>query len=103
MELHPHFLLAQKLIYEPAGLVCTTLKKDSEGQEYGGCSFIINNLHIIFRVAKITPTKEGQFVTVYKRNHQGGVIMPYDALDVLDLVVVTVAYNDRFGQFVFPK
>jgi hypothetical protein len=44
----------------------------------------------------------GQFVTLWKRLGQGP-IMPFDALDPIDLVVISVQKGDHYGQFVFPK
>lgn len=99
--IHSELLRAQKKIYEPAGIVCAQIAPDAESQEYGACTFVINNKRVVFRVAKITPTKIGQFVTFWKRVK--GVIMPYDASDDFDLFVVNVSKNGYFGQFVFPK
>ena len=55
-----------------------------------------------FRTAKTTPTKIGQFVTLWKRV-EGGPIQPFDVADPFDLVVVSVRTLAHFGQFVFPK
>ncbi len=60
--LHSDLLLAQKLIYEPNGLICSNTQKEAESKDYGACTFDLNNRSIKFRVAKITPTKIGQFV-----------------------------------------
>lgn len=101
-NLHPDFIASQKLIYESCGWECTNIRKEEESEEYGACSFDMNNHHILFRVGKITPTKVGQFVTLWKRIGRGP-IMPYDMADPIDLFVVAVRKNGRFGQFVFPK
>ena len=93
---------AQKYIYELLDWQCTNVQKDAESQEYGACSFELNGKKIIFRVAKITPTKVGQFVTCWKRIGKGS-IMPYDLADSFDFFVVNVQSKDRLGQFVFPK
>lgn len=96
------FFEAQKYIYEPLGWQCSNLKKETESQEYGACSFEMNGKNILFRVGKITPTKIGQFVTLWKRIDKRP-IQPYDIQDPIDLFVVSVCAGDRFGQFVFPK
>lgn len=101
-DLHPDFLQAQQRIYEPLGWLCNNLQKEAESSEYGACTFEMNDRRIMFRVAKITPTKVGQFVTLWKRIGKGP-IMPYDMNDSFDLVVVNVSADGRFGQFVFPK
>jgi len=99
---HPDLLVAQKLAYETHGLLCTNLAQEAESQEYGACTFDINRKRITFRVAKITPTKIGQFVTLWKRV-KNSPIMPFDMADPIDFFVVSVRNNQNFGQFIFPK
>jgi hypothetical protein len=101
-QIHSDFFMAQKRIYEPSGFVCTGVMKEAESSEYGACTFEMNKRRIAFRVGKITPTKIGQFVTLWKRIGNGP-IMPFDMADPIDLFVVNVSCGDRFGQFVFPK
>lgn len=95
-------LLAQRLVYEPIGLVIQNLKLENESADYGAAEFEMNNRHIKFRAGKITPTKTGQFVTFWKRIGKGP-IMPHDFEDPFDLFVVGVRAANHFGQFVFPK
>lgn len=99
---HPDLIAAQKLIYEPAGLMCKNLHKEAESEEYGAFRFEINNRRIIFRTGKITSTKIGQFVTLWKRIGKGP-ILPYGLEDFIDLFVISVREAEHFGQFVFPK
>ncbi len=103
-EIAPHvdLLIAQKLVYEPQGLLCTNLRKEVESAAYGAYTFDFNKCHILFRVAKITPKKTGQFVTLWKRSKDGPIV-PYDVLDCIDFFVISVRYFERLGQFVFPK
>lgn len=100
--IHPDLDTAQALAYKPIGLTYSKLIPETESLEYGACTFEINNKTIKFRVAKITPTKIGQFVTFWKRIGTGP-IMPYDMNDSFDLLVVSVRNAQHFGQFVFPK
>lgn len=58
----------------------SSLQQGSESKEYGACTFSINNQLVIFRAAKITPTKTDQFVVLWKRIG-GGPIIPYDMAD----------------------
>ena len=95
-------LSAQELAYRPNGFACKNLIQESESQEYGACEFELNNKIIKFRVAKITPTKVGQFVTIWKRI-ENGPIMPFDLADNIDLFIVSVRNDKNFGQFIFPK
>lgn len=73
-----------------------------ESAEYGACRFILNNSNILFRTAKITPTKTGQFVTLWKRINQGP-IQPFDSTDLIDLFLISVRKENHFGLFIFPK
>ena len=101
-NLHPDFLAANQLVYKQSGFITSKPIKELESEEYGACVFEINNRSVKFRVAKITPKKVGQFVTLWKRIGLGP-IMPYDIADPIDLFVVSVRNGDLFGQFVFPK
>ncbi len=102
-NLIPQDLLeTQRLLYIPHELILENFKNESESQEYSACTFSLNSLSVAFRIAKITPTKIGQFVTLWKRINNGP-IMPFDACDAIDLWVVNVKTKHHFGQFAFPK
>jgi len=101
-DMYPELMAAQQLAYEPCGLICKNISKDAESEEYSACEFEMNNRSIKFRTGKITPTKIGQFVTLWKRSGNGP-ILPFDMADPIDLFVVSVRSAERFGQFVFPK
>ncbi len=75
---------------------------DSESEEYQACSFKLNSFQIIHRLSKITPTKIGQFVTIWKRNDKG-ITAPFDVSDNFDFIVITSKSDEKLGQFVFPK
>lgn len=96
------FIIAKGLIYDLLDLSCSDPLLEKESSEYAACTFSLNNHNILFRSAKITPTKTGQFVTLWKRNNQGP-IAPFDDADIFDFVVVCVQNKDYFGQFIFPK
>lgn len=81
---------------------CSHLILEKESREYAGCRFELSNKKIVFRTAKITPTKNGQFVTLWKRS-AAGPIEPFDVLDSIDLFVVEVCKNESVGFFIFPK
>ena len=102
-EIHSDLLLAQQYVYQPLGLSVDSVKKEAESKEYGAATFLLSGRRIIFRVGKITPTKIGQFVTLWKRIGSGPII-PYDTQDQVDFFVIGVRGADgRLGQFVFPK
>jgi hypothetical protein len=58
---------------------------------------------VVFRVAKTTPTKIGQFVTIWKRPTPSDEIAPLDSGDGVDVVIVSVADANFRGQFVFDQ
>ncbi|MBC6490673.1 MepB family protein [Flavihumibacter stibioxidans] len=100
--LYSELNLLQKLVYDKCGLNLTNLKLNSEGIEYGACSFEIAGQKIEHRGSKITPKKAGQFVTIWKRN-KDGVTEPFDITDDIDFIIITSRSGDNFGQFIFPK
>ncbi|MFF7726497.1 MepB family protein [Streptomyces sp. NPDC008001] len=100
----PADLLAAKTrVYEPSGMICSRPVPDAEGEEYAAHGFTLDGLSVKFRVGKTTPTKVGQFVTVWQRSAEGGPIRPFDAEDGIDLFVISSREGGHFGQFVFPR
>ncbi len=95
-------VIAKNLVYEKCGIQLTALTLDNESQKYGACSFKLNGMVIIHRASKITPTKAGQFVTIWRRNANRETA-PFDNADKFDFVVITARSGDRLGQFIFPK
>jgi hypothetical protein len=88
--------------YNKCGLSYTEFHKEIESAEYDACTFKLNGNSVISRTAKITPTKIGQFVTVWKRN-ENGVTAPFNINDNFDFFVITTLNRELFGQFIFPK
>ncbi len=100
--IHPDLRDAKTFIYDPSGFKCSQPIMEQESVEYGAYTFSLNGFSIIFRVAKITPTKVGQFVTLWKRIGNGP-IQPYDISDPVDFFIVCTRQGHRFGQFIFPS
>jgi len=94
--------IVKGLIYDRCGLHLTKLQNNPESVEYSACSYELNGKKIQHRASKITPTKVGQFVTIWKRNKEG-ITEPFDISDEFDFIVVTSANKDQFGQFIFSK
>ncbi len=88
-------------IFQPAELNIHDFESELESQDYGACRFRLGGQKIVFRTAKTTPKKVGQFVVLWKRA-ASGVIEPFDVKDDIDFFVVAV-HASRTGQFVFPK
>lgn len=92
----------QKNVLKPCDVSMESLFFEKEGSDYGACNFELKKWKITFRVAKTTPKKVGQFVTLWKRNIQGQ-IQPYDIQDEADYFIIYVYDKNRTGQFIFTK
>lgn len=95
-------LVAKELVYDRFDFDCTQPQQESESIDYGAYRFYLNEKHVCYREAKITPTKTGQFVTLWKRV-ASGIIAPFDVSDPIDFVVINVQKGTFSGQFIFPK
>ncbi len=93
---------AQNAAYSLLGLNIDKVIIEAESQEYSALDFEMNGMMIKFRTGKITPTKVGQFVTLWKRLNKGPII-PFDKADPIDLFVISVRREGQLGQFVFTK
>lgn len=91
-----------KTIFQPLGLKLSDLETDPECKEYSGHSFRLNDVDIKFRTAKITPTKTGQFVTIWRRNEKG-VTSPFDQNDPFEFYIIATQKENDLGVFIFPK
>ncbi|MEU2915849.1 MepB family protein [Streptomyces massasporeus] len=98
---HEDLVAAKALVYDPCGFTCSQPVPEAEGAAYAAHEFALDGLSIRFRAARTTPTKVGQFVTVWKRS-PAGPIQPFDATDPVDLFVISTRDQHHFGQFVFP-
>ncbi len=92
----------KELVYDTCNFEFSNLIIESESVEYQACSFKLNSFEIIHRFSKITPTKIGQFVTIWKRNSKG-ITAPFDVSDDFDFIIITSKSGENLGQFVFPK
>ena len=101
-SIHNDLKIVKELVYDKCGFDLTDLKQNLESKEYGACSFVLNGKTIQQRISKITPTKTGQFVTIWKRN-ENGITAPFDNSDDFDFVIITARNDNNFGQFIFPK
>jgi hypothetical protein len=100
--IHNDFYIAKSLLYDECGFNLTEPTIENESSEYGACHFKLNGNEIKFRVSKITATKNGQFVTIWKRDEQG-VTQPFNETDDLDFIIICSRSGESFGQFIFPK
>jgi len=94
--------LLQEQLYDKCGLELANLTLHPEGAAYGACRFELAGQKVEHRISKITPTKTGQFVTIWKRGMKGAT-EPFDLSDDMDLIAITARKGDQLGQFLFPK
>ena len=92
---------AKALVYDISGFVCSRPSPEPESADYCAHSFSVNGSSVRFRTARTTPTKVGQFVTLWVRS-MSGPIRPLDAGHDPDLVVISSGDTRQFRQFVFP-
>lgn len=76
---------------------------EAESAEYGACRTDLHGKRLVLRVAKTTPTKTGQFVTVWKRPHPDADIAPLDDADPVDAVIIAVTDGAQHGLFILPR
>jgi hypothetical protein len=100
--IHSDLIATKNLVYNPCRFNYSRPLLEAQNAEYGSYVFNLNDLSIRFRVAKITPTKIGQFVTLWERIGDGP-IQPYDVSDPVDFFVISTRKGNNFGQFIFPK
>lgn len=93
----------KELLFDKCSFEFSNIEIEKESSAYCACRFEINKLKVLFRSAKITPTKLGQFVTLWKRKNEKSRIEPFEISDNIDLFVINVKTKTDFGQFVFPK
>lgn len=95
-------IFAKNNMYDLSGMVCSDIRQEPESTEYAAATFQLNGKKIIFRVAKITPAKTGQFVAIWKRNYEG-ITAPFESTDDFDCMIITTRKEAQVGQFIFPK
>jgi hypothetical protein len=103
-QLPQNLIDAIQMVYHPASIRVTEEPEcEVESTDYSACRLALNGQAVAFRVAKTTPTKLGQFVTMWKRPTLNAAIAPFDIRDGIDFVVVSVFDATHRGQFVFNK
>lgn len=99
---HPDLNWAITNIYLPSGFRITEPQIEIEGSDYAPYAFMIDTFNVRFRVAKITPKKQGLFVGLWRRGANNRSYQPYDISDGIDFIVISVRSGPIFGQFIFP-
>ena len=101
-NIYPDLKLLDNLVFKTCGLDFSNFETELESQEYCACNFQLDRQKVIFRIAKITPTKIGQFVTIWNRNEKG-ITQPFDISDDIDFFIIATRQENKFGAFIFTK
>ena len=96
------FSILKKVLFDKYNFEYSAFLQEKESEDYEASVFSLNQLSIKMRTAKVTPKKNGQFVTLWKRDGDG-VTQPHDYEDPVDIFIVNVKKAELLGQFVFPK
>lgn len=75
---------------------------DLYNYDYEGMNFVINQEFYCTRLGKKTPSKNGYFLALWRKNIEGQNI-PYDCYSNLDYLLVIVKEGSLQGHFKFPK
>ena len=89
-------------LFKEYNLQISEIVAEKESAEYSAHDLKIGDLNIKYRSSKITRTKTGQFVTLWKRT-ENGTIAPFDNSDSIDYVIINCKKEDNSGIFIFPK
>lgn len=89
-------------VYDKCGLDLVNFSRNPEGADYDACCFMLDGKSVQYRASRITPTKSGQFVAIWKRNKEG-ITEPFNVIDGIDFIIITSKKSVNFGQFIFPK
>lgn len=95
-------LEVKNTIFDFLQILLVSYAEELEGSAYSACDFLINGKSIKFRSSKVTPKKIGQFVTLWKRDVNGGTI-PYHEDDEFQFVMIFAKQKAKKGVFIFPK
>lgn len=102
-EFYNALTYVNRIFYEPNHLSLNAVQEEAQNSDYGAGIFQLNAKSIRFRVAKITPTKIGQFVAFWEKDEDNkNQAFSYEKATDL-LVINTFTCTNNFGQFVFPK
>lgn len=88
-------------LWQAAALECAQIQPEPESTDYAAHTLLLGGRSAVFRQAKTTPTKVGQFVTLWQRSVEGP-IRPFDTYDGVELFVIHAGLGAGLGQFVFP-
>ena len=99
---HPDLVAVNQSVFHLLDAPPSAPIEEPDNAEYGAFTFTVGDRRVRSRAAKLTPTKVGLFVTVWRRAPDGST-QPFTAEDAPDLLLITVREGSQFGHFVFPR
>jgi len=102
IKLFSELELINKAVFQVCGMELENVATELESQEYFAHTFELNKQKVKFRMAKITPTKTGQFVTIWKRN-ENGITEPHNTNDEFEFYLIATRQETNFGVFIFNR
>ncbi|OTA20355.1 hypothetical protein Xbed_01581 [Xenorhabdus beddingii] len=81
----------------------STPHHETESRDYCAMRFQLDSKSIVFRQAKTTPNKQGQFVTLWKRPTPDSAIMPFEYSDNIDFCLIATVSENQKGIFLFDS
>ncbi|MDC9596723.1 MepB family protein [Xenorhabdus anantnagensis] len=98
------FTKVKEYLLLPTGLQLDTIPcLETESHDYSAMRFQLNGKSIVFRQAKTTPSKQGQFVTLWKRPNLASEIMPFNKSDNIDFCLIATFSEQKKGIFLFDS
>jgi hypothetical protein len=99
---HPDLIEVKRSVFDPLGLECSLPRPESANAEYGAFLLCVGDRHVRSRVARVTPTKSGLFVAVWRRAPDRST-QPHDSEEGIEVLAISVREGEHFGLFVFPR
>lgn len=90
-----------RTLFSQLHIPITGVTAETNNGAYGGELLETSRGKIRLRTGKVTPTKPGFFVTVWRRT-DGGETEPFPSDDGADFLVITVRGERGSGMFIFP-
>lgn len=94
--------IVEQVLFSPLQLKVTRIEHDPEAAEYWGYNITLGGANIKFRKAKITPKKQGMFVTLWRRNMHLQT-EPFRLADDFNHYIILTETDEYQGLFIFPK
>ncbi|MBC8948687.1 MepB family protein [Xenorhabdus sp. TS4] len=95
--------IKEYLLLPSAFPLTSTPYLETESRDYSAMWFQLDGKSIVFRQAKITPNKQGQFVTLWKRPAPDSEIMPFEKSDKIDFCLIATFSEHQKGMFLFDS